>query len=677
MHPSDNSVIRTVKCLIGNKSIGRSTVIKDNFTFGIREINDTNKIAQSYQSRDEREKSNPGCEFWCTLEDPSVKFYVENVKDNREDSSGAAATITYQEGLSVKFLPSMEILQTRNDTQRSYTQKQVDVVHEIKDKSQIEVKRVITKHGTVIRYMKNGSIQLLLANGNYSIYDSNENTWTKTNNSGDRSVYKMDKHTGKVISVTQIEPLAIENNIDPETNTNVYIRADKVMTIYYNDGSTLVMHHDQTQILQRAEKVETYVEKPGYAPIRIRFNAVKFRAQTIIGMGGTNALMGVDDIMERSHDGYILETHLPDKTLVQTYREKQQLEGYNNYSHNTIHLIRRPDFAILKVKQDGEVVVITSNQRAKLNDLGYATDLGKDKDYFFELYGLESDRRSGVYTCNVTTSTIKTTDDESNEFIVYADGESVEKLSVTFNLDETAESRARKKPNSPRNLPDGEYIEEECKFLVPPKSVMEPRLIFIKNDESGYEFFSENQLEYFFRVRDVDTEPLKEQQDVYLGTEKATLITSLRLIKPREPQSLIAKIAEIPQNVHEAVQTVCIPSEPVKKMYIKDKLIQFTEFIETDIDKFEDSMDRYFAHKRYQVEESKRLEVNEASLDFRTPEKVLEEMKFFYRILKMQGKRKKHMTPVELKIWNMRSEFSDTEGGDDDLYSTDEEDASH
>jgi len=116
-------------------------------------------------------------------------------------------------------------------------------------------------------------------------------------------------------------------------------------------------------------------------------------------MGGTNALMGLDDIMERSHDGCVIQTFLPDSTTVETYKEKQQLEGYNIFSSNTIHLIRRLDCSVIKVKQEGEVVLITSSQRKKLNDIGYQCDhLGVDKDYFFELYGMENDRRSGVYT---------------------------------------------------------------------------------------------------------------------------------------------------------------------------------------------------------------------------------------------------------------------------------------
>lgn len=60
--------------------------------------------------------------------------------------------------------------------------------------------------------------------------------------------------------------------------------------------------------------------------------------------------MGKDTLMERSYGGLLSEVYLPDKTIVQTYKEKQELEGYNNYAINMIHLIRRDDFSIIKVR---------------------------------------------------------------------------------------------------------------------------------------------------------------------------------------------------------------------------------------------------------------------------------------------------------------------------------------
>lgn len=90
-----------------------------------------------------------------------------------------------------------------------------------------------------------------------------------------------------------------------------------------------------------------------------------------------------------------------------------------------------------------------------------------------------------------------TQDEEGNHFIVYANGDSVEKLSVSFNLDQMVEGIENKEPNSPR-IKDGEYIEEECKFLPPPKSVAQPRLFLIK-DNTGTELSNYDQLKHLFR----------------------------------------------------------------------------------------------------------------------------------------------------------------------------------
>ena len=58
------------------------------------------------------------------------------------------------------------------------------------------------------------------------------------------------------------------------------------------------------------------VTKDGFAPVKIIFDFVKERSRTVIGLGGTDSLMGVDNIMERSNTGKITEVHLPDKTVV-------------------------------------------------------------------------------------------------------------------------------------------------------------------------------------------------------------------------------------------------------------------------------------------------------------------------------------------------------------------------
>ena len=82
---------------------------------------------------------------------------------------------------------------------------------------------------------------------------------------------------------------------------------------------------------------------------------------------------------------------------------------------------------------------------------------------------------------------------------MYANGDSVEKMSVSFDLDQMVEGIENKEASSPR-FRDGEYIEDECKFLPPPKSMAHPRLFYVRNDGSGMELFNEEQLMHMFRT---------------------------------------------------------------------------------------------------------------------------------------------------------------------------------
>lgn len=112
-----------------------------------------------------------------------------------------------------------------------------------------------------------------------------------------------------------------------------------------------------------------------------------------------------------------------------------------------------------------------------------------------------------------------TQDEEGNYFMIYANGDSTEKLSVSFNLDQMVEGIDNKEPRSPR-VPEGEYIEEECKFLPPPKSVAEPRLFLVTKD-GATEFYSETQLEYLFRTYHKDNSIIKSERKITVENEPA------------------------------------------------------------------------------------------------------------------------------------------------------------
>lgn len=103
---------------------------------------------------------------------------------------------------------------------------------------------------------------------------------------------------------------------------------------------------------------------------------------------------------------------------------------------------------------------------------------------------MPSERKSGVYTANLDQGRLWMTDEEGNHFVVYANGDSVEKLSVSFNMDQMVQGIENKEPDSPR-MGDGEFIEDDCKFLPPPNQIAHPRLFYVRSDGTGAEFFNE------------------------------------------------------------------------------------------------------------------------------------------------------------------------------------------
>lgn len=349
-----------------------------------------------------------------------------------------------------------------------------------------EIMRTVTREGALIRYLKDGNQIIYLKDGTITKTDHRRGVWTTTNALG--VVRERNLRTGVVKD--EVTRLQINKKVDPETAAVVNIREDGFLKIDYADGSCMMIFADHTKISiqksandsEESRMVQTYFEKEGYSTVKITYDPVKARSGTMIGLGGADALMGRDGIMERSNGGLLSEVFLPDRSIIQTFFEKQELPGVNKSSKSLIHLIKRDDFSVVKVRQDGEIVLITANERAYLNSIGKQQDFGThDYDYFFEIFGMPLERRSGVYTCNLEQGRLWTQDEEGNFFIVYANGESTQKLSVSFNLDQMVEGIENKEPSSPR-IPDGEYLEDECKFLPPPKSVGHPRLFLIKNN---------------------------------------------------------------------------------------------------------------------------------------------------------------------------------------------------
>ena len=78
--PSDNSVIRVDKTSVGQRRMGESKIIKDNFTFGVRERKEVFDLkAQNedcLRNRDAKEKQDRNCDFWLLFEN-GVRLSIE------------------------------------------------------------------------------------------------------------------------------------------------------------------------------------------------------------------------------------------------------------------------------------------------------------------------------------------------------------------------------------------------------------------------------------------------------------------------------------------------------------------------------------------------------------------------------------------------------------------------
>lgn len=172
----------------------------------------------------------------------------------------------------------------------------------------------------MIKSLKDDNRIIYFPDGSITKTDHRRGIWRTTNIHG--VVRERNLRQNSVRDLKQ--RLAIITKIDPESNAIVEIREDGFLRVKYIDRRTLLIMPDNTQILvaksgpieDGAAMTTTLVKKEGYAPVRIISDPVKARSNTVIGLGGTDALMGKDSIMERSNGGVISEVLLPDRTVV-------------------------------------------------------------------------------------------------------------------------------------------------------------------------------------------------------------------------------------------------------------------------------------------------------------------------------------------------------------------------
>ena len=214
--------------------------------------------------------------------------------------------------------------------------------------------RTITREGCIIKELKDGNQVIYLSDGTITTTDHRRGIWKTINHRGIVRERNVRNNRCEDLKIR----LESNQKVDPETGAIVNIREDGFLRIEYVDRSSLLVFPDHTKLLitrtgadeEESKTLTKLFTKEGYSPVKITYDPIKARSGTVIGLGGADALMGRDGIMERSNGGLVSEVFLPDRSIVQTYFEKQELPGYNRSSKSLIHLVKRDDYSRVKVR---------------------------------------------------------------------------------------------------------------------------------------------------------------------------------------------------------------------------------------------------------------------------------------------------------------------------------------
>ena len=635
MFPSDDGVFikKVLKNGIYNSPI--SYIRKDNLVFGIKIENNFN-------------------EFWLNFVDDlrlNVSYkneynsFFKNNENPKPSNDGCVTTLTLKDGLIIQIEPNGDIIQKHYKNINNKNNE-----NEIDEEEENEDYRLITSKASIIRYMNNGEIKILYSSGNTSTIK--EGKVSNINNKGQKII--KDINTGEI---TEEEPVFFSEHYDPESLSRTIVREDNIKTIEYPDGSKIVLHNDGTKIYTSATIKELYhytIENNSFATTEIYYDEVKKRTQTTIAAGSTEALIGSDNLMNRTFDGRLSKIILPDKTLIYIYKEKQSTELFETYTYNTIIFIYKNDGDVIRISQSGDIVIVTSNERKKLNDEGMNKDFEKneDIDYLFEVNGKPEERKGGIYTCELSKGKIWTKDKETNIFVQLANGDSKCKIEGTTIAEMNEKTIDEIEPHSPRY--DGDfYIDPETRFSDPPKNFYSPRLFVVDNKNlEAKEYLNEVQIENYKRI-------MKKNENNVFYTKKENNLdgsiihqwTEKELPNQEKYKNIqnLENIVKMPNRYIPLSQTISRCLYPNKEIFVMRTLKQ-TPAISNELKENIELIDADFTKT---VRNKKKIEIEKVEPNIIKMNKLIQR-RYIMERLEKKNEEKKDGDLVEYK-----SEYSD------------------
>ena len=574
MFPSDDGVFIKKVLKNGIYSCPISYIRKDNLVFGIKK---ENEIKQ----------------FWLNFEDglklnvsykTNYNSFFKNSETPQVSNDGCVTTLTLNDGLIIHIEPNGDIIQKHYKNEKEKEE----------NEGPNEDYRLITSKASIIRFMENGTKNILYNTGNTS--EIKEGKVYNINNKGQKIIKDLSTN-----DIVQDESVHFIEHYDPESLSRTIVREDNVKTIIYPDGSRFALHNEGTKIYSSPviKELNHYIiENDSFATTEIYYDEIKKRTQTTIAAGSTEALIGNDNLMNRAYDGRLVKIILPDKTLVYVYKEKKSTEEFETYMFNTIVFIYKLDGDVIRITQSGDIVIVSSNERKKLNNEGMNKNFeaGEDIDYFFEVNGKPEERKGGIYTCELNNGKIWTKDKETNIFVQLASGDNKCKIEGTTITEMNEKTIDEIEPHSPRYKGDS-YIDPETRFSDAPKNFYEPRIFVVDNKTlEAKEYLSENQIESFRRNMQ------KKEGNVTYTEKKNNIDGSImhqwieKILPESDKYKSIQKLEKeikIPNRYIPLSQTINRSAYPEKEMYLTRKLKQ-TQKITKNIRQEIESIDNEF-----------------------------------------------------------------------------------
>ena len=628
MFPSDDGIFIKKVLKNGIYYSPVSYIRKDNLVFGIKKENENN-------------------EFWLNFEDglklnvtykSEYNSFFKNSENPRPSNDGCVTSLTLKDGLIIQIEPNGDIIQKHFQMDKTSKNAENQKQNESEDEdSDNENYRLISSKASIIKYMNNNEIKILYSNGNTSTIKDGK--ITNINNKGQKVI--KDVNTGEI---TEDEPVFFSEHYDPETLSTTIVREDNVKTIKYPDGAKVVLHNDGTKIYSSAvvKELNNYsIENDKYATVEIFYDEVKRRTQTTIAAGSTEALIGSDNLMNRTYDGRLCKITLPDKTLLYAYKEKQSTELFETYTYNTIVFIYKNDGDVIRVSQSGDIVVVSSNERKKLNDEGMNKNFEKneDIDYLFEVNGKPEERKGGIYTCELNKGKIWTKDKETNIFVQLANGDSKCKIEGTTIAEMNEKTIEEIEPHSPRYDGDS-YIDPETRFSDAPKNFYEPRLFVIDNKKlEAKEYLSEIQLENFKRSMEKNKKNVfycKKENNIDGSTIHQWIEKELPNQEKYKNIQNLDNVIRMPNRYIPLSQTIFRFVYPEKDIYVMRTIKQTSKVTDEMKEKIE-KIDEDFTKN---VREKKKIEIEKVDPNIIKMNRLIQRRYIMERLEKKNEERK-------------------------------------